>query len=236
MTPVPVISTEHCEVRVQVHKIELDGTHRLRPAAPDLGQSKFKAIRHVEARAVRLLCHRIYDRLSARFHDALNDETRVPRVSAFDVEVDFGEDRIVNLFKHRSVDLKECRAWFGVLTAHDAQNSLALRGARALIDDGDCFAVALMDRARPGKHACEIQPVELSVAVAALIDHNPENRLTVAVGRRALNWQGQPYAQLQWEKFRPLRCHSMSAIAASKLLLPNRRDQAGIPRMNQGSL
>jgi hypothetical protein len=46
--------------------------------------------------------------------------------------------------------------------------------------DGYCFAVPLMDRARPGKHAGEIQSVRLGVAVAALIDHNPDNRLEFA--------------------------------------------------------
>src|ERR1700730_13378357 len=39
---------------------------------------------------------------------------------------------------------------------------------------------------------------------------------------RALNWQGQPYEQLQWEKFRPLRCHLPSAIVASRSLFPSR--------------
>src|ERR1700730_741556 len=38
----------------------------------------------------------------------------------------------------------------------------------------------------------------------------------------ALNWQGQPYEQLQWEKFRPLRCHLTSAIVASKALFLSR--------------
>jgi hypothetical protein len=43
---------------------------------------------------------------------------------------------------------KECRAWFGVLAAHDAKNGVALRGARAFIDDQDRLALSLMDRAR----------------------------------------------------------------------------------------
>ena len=41
---------------MRVRQIELDGTVCLRPAASDLGLGKFKAIRHVEPRAVLLLC------------------------------------------------------------------------------------------------------------------------------------------------------------------------------------
>src|SRR3984893_7948813 len=44
----------------------------------------------------------------------------------------------------------------------------------------------------------------------------------------ALNWQGQPYEQLQWEKFRPLRCHLTSAIVASKALFPSRHKDTAI--------
>jgi hypothetical protein len=43
------------------------------------------------------------------------------------------------------------------------------RRVRALVDDCEGFAAPLMDRARPGKHAGEIQPVELGVAVISVV-------------------------------------------------------------------
>src|ERR1700682_5512322 len=47
---------------------------------------------------------------------------------------------------------------------------------------------------------------------------------------RALNWQGQPYEQLQWEKFRPLRCHLTSAIVASRALFLIRHKDSALCR------
>jgi hypothetical protein len=70
-------------------------------------------------------------------------------ISSIASVIDLGEDRIMSFFKHRSINLKECRARFGVLATHNAENGLALRGARAFIDDRDRLAVPLMDRARP---------------------------------------------------------------------------------------
>jgi hypothetical protein len=52
----------------------------------------------------------------------------------------------------------------------------------------------------------------------------------------ALNWQGQPYAQLQWEKLRPLRCHFTSAIAASKTLFSSRHNDSPRCRAPEGQI
>src|SRR3984893_2252220 len=92
----------------------------------------------------------------------------------------------MNFFRHRSINLKECRARFGVLATHNAENGLALRGARAFIDDRDRLAVPLMDRARPRKHTSEHQPVERGAAMVTLINHDPDNRFTIAVGRKSV--------------------------------------------------
>jgi hypothetical protein len=170
---------------VGVGQVEFDSTLCLCPAATDLGERKFKTIRHDEPRPVLFLCYRIDDRLPASFHNIGNNKTRFARIQ-INVKVDLGEDWIMNFLKYRSIDLKECRAWFGVLPAHDPEDGGALRGVRAFIDNRDCLAVPLMDRARPGKHTSKLEPVELGVAMITLINYDSDDRFTLALSRKSV--------------------------------------------------
>src|ERR1700730_9739617 len=125
---------------VRVRKVQFDRTRCPRPTATSLGYFKFEAIGHVDARSVLLLGYRVDDGFASRIDNAGNDEVSQASVHV-NVEIDACENRVMDLFEHRTVHLKEGRARFRVLAAHDAQDSVALRGAGTFIDDGDRLAV-----------------------------------------------------------------------------------------------
>jgi hypothetical protein len=64
-----------------------------------------------------------------------------------------------HLAGHRE-NLEDRGAGLGILAAQDAEQSLALFRRRALIDDVDALALAVMNGAGPAKDAGAFQPVE----------------------------------------------------------------------------
>src|SRR5581483_2408901 len=107
---------------------------------------------------------RIDDRLPARLDAAWHDQTGLAGIDV-DLEIDPGEDRLLNLLQHRREDLKERGARLGVLTANDAQQRFPLRGTCTLVDEEGGMAMAFMDRTRKIEHADEFQAIELGIAV-----------------------------------------------------------------------
>ena len=73
----------------------------------------------------------------------------------------------------------------GVLARHDLEQGLALLGVGALVHERNRLAVTFMDRPGPFEDCGKSQPIEPGVAVAAFVDFNRSDGVTMAfVGKR----------------------------------------------------
>jgi hypothetical protein len=128
---------------------------------------------------------RIDDRLAARFDQIRDLQPSLARVDV-DLEIDVGEDRIVDFREGTGKDLEHRGAGLGILTAEDAQQGFALWRARAPVDDDAGFPVAFVDGARPRQDERRAQPVEPRRAVVSFVDLHADDGPTVAVGRQGV--------------------------------------------------
>src|SRR5258708_14242064 len=96
----------------------------------------------------------------------------------------------MHLVAHRHEDLEEGGAGLGVLTRHDLEERLALFRRGALVDDGLDFAMAHVDRARPGGGRGQAQAVEFHLAIMAFIDLYADRRAASAIGGRGIELAG----------------------------------------------
>ena len=106
--------------------------------------------------------------------------THVNRVMA-GLEVDFGEDRIVDLVERRREHLKDGGAGLSVLAAHDPEDRVALRIGRAIVDREGRFTMTKVDGLWPRKDSGELHTVKAGVAMVALINRDPYDSAAVAV-------------------------------------------------------
>ena len=127
----------------------------------------------------------IQDGLAARFHQIANLECGAPRLDV-DFQIEMSEDRVMHLLVGCSEDLEHGRAGLGILAAHDAQERLPLRWGRALVNNRDNLAMALVNGARPGENAAEFQAVEFCLAVIAFVDRDPDDGLAVSMRRQGV--------------------------------------------------
>src|SRR5882757_6227418 len=113
------------ELSVRICEVELDRPLRLRPAATHFGTGVFEAAIEHDGALVFGTGHRIDDRLAALIDVTGNFQLRTPLLYV-DLEVDVGEDGIVDLAQHGREDAEHRGARLGVLAAHDAQYGVSL--------------------------------------------------------------------------------------------------------------
>src|SRR6516225_9230455 len=173
------------EMRVSIGELELDGIRDFGPAASDLRKRVFESVNHVDANAVLGLRHRIEDRLAAPFGNALHHHAAAP--SGYDgFNIDRRKDRRMHFFEGGSENIKNCRAWLGILSAEDTKQSGALRFRGSLIDDHSCFAFAFVNRAGPAEDSDKLQAVEIGRTVITLLDLHAGHCQAMAMGRQAI--------------------------------------------------
>ena len=84
-------------------------------------------MRQFNADLMRFAGHRVADRLTARLNDAGNLEGCGPPIHVH-LELDLGEERLMNGPEGGGEDLEDRRTGLGVLAAHDAQQVFPLFG------------------------------------------------------------------------------------------------------------
>jgi hypothetical protein len=87
-----------------------------------------------------------------------------------DLDVDWLEDGLVNLAVGCGKDVPDGLARFGVFSGQDREQGGALVFVGALVDDEECLAAALVDRARPAVPGSKNQPVEPDVSEPSFVD------------------------------------------------------------------
>jgi len=92
--------------------------------------------------------NRIADRLSASLDNPGHDETSLPSAN-IKLEINGGKSRLMHFLKGSREHLPHSGARFGVLTAQNAKQRLALFGICSLIEDDEGLAFALVNRPRP---------------------------------------------------------------------------------------
>src|SRR5262249_25964579 len=102
------------------------------------------------------------------------------------IKRDLVEDWIIYPFKRRGIHLEQCGAWLGVQPTDDAQQRLALRRVRALVDNEERFSMSVMNRTRPCEYTGKSKTIKLRVAMMALIDLHANHRLAVPVRRQRI--------------------------------------------------
>jgi len=114
------------------------------------------------------------------------------RPAALDVEleIDVGNDRIVESIAGRGEHLEDGRAGLRVLAAQNAQERCALSGRCAAVNDMDAFAFAFMDRPGPAKDAARTESVEPRRAVITLLDVEHGKAMAMAMGRQRVELAG----------------------------------------------
>ena len=73
------------------------------------GELIFKAVRRIDAHAMFFLCDGIENGLAARVDEPGYNETGAPAID-IDLEIDLGENRVVNLFHRAGKDVEDGRA------------------------------------------------------------------------------------------------------------------------------
>src|SRR4051794_5264000 len=104
------------------------------PSSANLSSRVFEAMRQFNADLMRFAGDSIADRLTARLNDAGDLQSCRPPIHVH-LELDLGEDRLMDGLEGGGEDLKDRRSRLGVLTAHDAEQALPLFGSRSPVDD-----------------------------------------------------------------------------------------------------
>ena len=169
------------ELGIGIGKLEFDRTRGLGPAASNFGERIFEPVHHIDTHAVFCASYRIEDGFAAAFGYVLDDQMSASRRDV-GLEVDRGENRVVQLFEGRGKNIEDSCSWLGVLTAQDAQQCAALRLGRPLVNNHRRFTLALMNGTRPAEYADELQAIELRVAMMALFDLHTCNSLAMTMG------------------------------------------------------
>src|SRR5262249_10351255 len=137
--------------------------------APDLGDRELEALGLLDAYAVLGAGHRIEDRGPAHLEQASDAAARRACLDV-DLEVDVGEDGLVQHVAGGGEDLEHGGAGLGVLAVQDGAQRAALRRRGVLVDDVEALAAAEMDRSRPAEYGGSAQAVEARRTVIALFD------------------------------------------------------------------
>src|ERR1700704_2363983 len=101
------------EMAVAIGHIQLHWLLRLGPAASYFGELVFKAVRRIDAHAMLFLCDGIENGLAARVDISGHNKTGAPAIDV-DLEIDLGEDWLVNFLQCARKDVEERRAWLRV--------------------------------------------------------------------------------------------------------------------------
>src|SRR5208337_2787683 len=170
-------------------EIHPDGAHALRPTASHLGDAVFKPLRQLDARVVLGAGDRIADRFAPALDHVRNHQ---PGSAALDVdlELDLGEDGIVDFREGRGKDLPDGCTRLGILPGENAQQGLALSRRGLLMDDQLHLTVAFVDCSGPGRYPRYLEAVKPGAAVIPFIDGIAEDRFAVAVGRPGIELAG----------------------------------------------
>jgi|tagenome__1003787_1003787.scaffolds.fasta_scaffold20701267_2 hypothetical protein len=123
--------------------------------------------------------------LAARFYEPRDQNARGATVDIH-LKFDATKDGLVYLLECGGEDLPYCGTRLGIPTAQDAQERIALRFCRALIDHDLRFAFSLVDGPRPCEDASCCQAVEAGVAMMAVNDLEGRQRLAFAVRRQRI--------------------------------------------------
>jgi hypothetical protein len=164
---------------------EADRRYDLGPTATDLGLGELEAVRLYDADAVLRAGNGIQDRLAAHLDESL-DLGAGPAAVDVELEIDVGDDRVVEGVAGRGEHLIDGGARLGVIAVQDAQQGLALLGRGAPVDDMQAFALALMDRTGPAEDARASEPVKPRRAVKALLNVEDRQAPAVAVRRQGV--------------------------------------------------
>src|SRR5687768_10076801 len=186
-----VVEVQVRELPVAGLQIEDDVALRLGGAASDLGDLEFEAGRQIDTRPGLCPSYRVLDGLAAALDQARHDVTALARFHVH-VEVDLGEDRIIDFHECREVDGEHCRHRIRILACHDLEQRLALLGVGPFVDKRLSLAAALVDRARPLIYPANTQTIELHIAVVALFDLNRHRGLAVPVRRQRIELTRTP--------------------------------------------
>jgi hypothetical protein len=115
--------------------------------------------------------------------DAGDDHPRAASLD-LDLEPDRLEHRRVHGARHRMKHPPVGGAFPRLSAMENGDQSLALRGVGALVDDRLHLAVALVNRTRPRVEQGDAQPVQCYVAEMPLLDPHDLEAAAVAVGRQ----------------------------------------------------
>src|SRR3569833_2455327 len=157
------------ELAVRIRQFIRDRTARTSPAATYLCFLEFEPADGLDADAMLGTGDWIEDGLSALIDVAGHLQLRAALVDIHG-KVDIGENGVVGNGEHRGKDGKHGGARPGVLAAHDAQDCIALRRARALIHYRKRLAISLVDGPRILEYSGEPQAIQSRLAMLALID------------------------------------------------------------------
>src|SRR6185312_6044879 len=153
--------------------------------------------------------HRIANGLAIDFEHALRADPAASRIDV-DVDVDWREDRIEHLLVRRREYGEHRRERLRILSRHDLQQRLALRRARARVDDRLAATLALMDRTGPCEHHRDLRPVEAHIAVMALVDRDAADRIAITLGGQRAELAGTTVRAVAVDELAALdfpRCH-----------------------------
>src|SRR5438105_13202966 len=85
----------------------------------------------------------------------------------------------------RGVNREHGRERVGVLTRHDPEERIALRGVCTFVDEGEGLAIPFVNRSRPLEDRADLKAVERRLTVAALVDLDASHGVTMTlVGKR----------------------------------------------------
>jgi hypothetical protein len=173
------------KVRVSVLHVELNLAGRRCEASAYFRDYVFKSIRQIDSCAVFVSGYRIQDRFTAAFHNAGDSDFRSAIVD-IDGHVDRCEDRIVDLFIRRGKHLEECCAWIRIQSAHDSKQRIALFRRSTFINHRHDVAFPMMDRAGPSDDCGDLQSIQRSGSMTALLNIDGDDGLAVSLGWEAV--------------------------------------------------
>src|SRR5687767_12698133 len=106
------------------------------------------------------------DRSGRGLEDAGDHDARLPALD-IRLELDALEERGMDGARHRPIDPPVCRALTGFFAVQDGSECVSLLTVRSLVDDSLTFAVALIDRPRPGIEEGGAKTIERDVSEVA---------------------------------------------------------------------
>ncbi len=165
------------------------GVRRVRAAARELRLVVLEAVRQHDPHPVLGAGDRIADRLDHRL-----DQARDPEAAAAGglvvLELDAGEDRLVDLVDGRGQNVEDGRPGLGLLALEDSEDSVHLLAAGALVDDRQNFAAALVDRPRPGDQLRPGHAIEDDRTKMPALDPHGDRGPAIAMGRQGVELAG----------------------------------------------